>query len=189
MSHSYRATPLSTGVVVLDLLGVWRYALVSCLRSNGVASLELVLHYIRLENLPQTCLGGPLSCTPSRLRFPQIVGAAISVFWLGGQCGYWLFADFVGWNGEFSFLPSGVICRIGSVPTVLSFVHLATCITLGFGCFVLGWVFCDCFGDIVTLSLESATLCFIVAIFATVKAMTSLLLDFFYRPSLRRPLC
>ena len=81
--------------------------------------------------------GGLRWCTPSRLLFPQSVGAAILVFCLGRRGRYGLFADLLCWDGEFSFSFPGVVCRISSVPAVLDFVHFATRIAFGFCRFIL----------------------------------------------------
>ena len=124
MSHSCRAIPLSTEVMVWDHLDVGCYFAVSFRRSSDVASLGLVLHCIQLKSFLCTYLGGLRWYTPSRLLFPQSVGAEILVFCLGGRGGYGLFADLVGWDDEFSFSFPGIVCRVGSVPTSCSFAAL-----------------------------------------------------------------
>ena len=57
-------------------------------------------------------------------------GVAILVFRLRGRGGCGLVADFIRGNGKFSFFLPGIICRVGSVPTIFSFVLFSrTCCT------------------------------------------------------------
>ena len=80
--HICPAIRLSTEVVVLGCLYVACCVFVWNLRSIVVASPVLVLRYIPWRSLDYIDLGDLRLCTPSRLLFPQSVGAAFLVFCL-----------------------------------------------------------------------------------------------------------
>ena len=82
VSHICLAIRLSTEVVVLDRLYVACCVFVWNLRSIVVASPALVLRYILWQSLDYIDLGDLRLRTPSRLLFPQSVGAAFLVFCL-----------------------------------------------------------------------------------------------------------
>ena len=80
--HICLAIHLSTEVVVLGRRYVVCCVFVWNLRSIVVASPALVPHYILWRSLGYIDLGDLRLCTPSRLLFPQSVGAAFLVFCL-----------------------------------------------------------------------------------------------------------
>ena len=115
---------------------------------------------------------------PLRLPFPQSVVAAILVFWLGKRGGHGLFTDFDGGYGNFTLFLSWVVCRVGSVPAVFSFVRLPTRITFGLWCFGLVCFGGVCPGRVVAFFPETTALGFVVAVFATVETIAPLWLFF-----------